>query len=69
MGEISKELERWEKEKLEPVLKKYPERKEKFETLSKIEVKRVYTPEDIKKFDYMQDLGFPQLCTEENSGR
>ena len=59
MGEISKELERWEKEKLEPVLKKYPERKEKFETLSKIEVKRVYTPEDIKKFDYMQDLGFP----------
>lgn len=59
MSEISKELKKWEEEKLKPVLKKYPERKEKFETLSGIEIKRFYTPEDLEGFDYLKELGFP----------
>ncbi|NHJ26150.1 MAG: methylmalonyl-CoA mutase [Candidatus Lokiarchaeota archaeon] len=35
------------------------ERKEKFRNLSDIEIKRVYTPEDIKDFNYAMDLGNP----------
>jgi len=35
------------------------ERKKSFKTLSDIEVKRLYTPEDIKDLDYERDLGEP----------
>jgi methylmalonyl-CoA mutase N-terminal domain/subunit len=35
------------------------ERKEKFTNLSNIEIKRLYTPEDIKDFNYTMDLGEP----------
>ncbi|MDH7517282.1 MAG: methylmalonyl-CoA mutase family protein [Candidatus Thermoplasmatota archaeon] len=35
------------------------ERKTKFETLSGIEVKRVYTPKDISHIDYDRDIGVP----------
>ena len=33
------------------------ERKEKFKNLSGIEIKRLYTPDDIKDFNYIMDLG------------
>lgn len=56
---ISAELKNWEKNILNPVLKKFPERKENFKTSSGIDVKRLYTPEDLKEFDYIKDLGFP----------
>ncbi len=36
-----------------------PERKEKFITVSNEEIKRLYTPEDIKDLDYQRDLGYP----------
>ncbi|MGD1994629.1 MAG: methylmalonyl-CoA mutase family protein, partial [Anaerolineae bacterium] len=48
----------WEKETLEPVLERYPERRESFETLSGTPIERVYTPADLET-DYLQDLGFP----------
>jgi len=35
------------------------ERKEKFRNLSNIEIKRLYTPEDIKNLNYTMDLGEP----------
>ncbi|MHA1292315.1 MAG: acyl-CoA mutase large subunit family protein [Promethearchaeota archaeon] len=35
------------------------ERKRKFTNLSDIEIKQLYTPEDIKNFNYTQDLGTP----------
>lgn len=35
------------------------ERKKSFRTLSDIEVKRLYTPEDVKDLDYERDLGEP----------
>jgi methylmalonyl-CoA mutase N-terminal domain/subunit len=38
-----------------------PERKERFCTLSGIEVKAVYTPEDIKDLDFARDIGFPGI--------
>jgi methylmalonyl-CoA mutase N-terminal domain/subunit len=37
------------------------ERKTHFSNLSDIEIKRVYTPEDIKNLNYTQDLGYPGL--------
>jgi len=40
---------------------RFPERKKKFETVSGIEIKRLYTPEDIKDLDYLKDIGFPSV--------
>jgi len=53
---IQAQKERWEKEKLEPVLRKYPERKEAFYTASNIEIPRLALPTER---DYMAMLGFP----------
>jgi methylmalonyl-CoA mutase N-terminal domain/subunit len=36
-----------------------PERKARFITVSNHEIKRLYTPEDIKDLDYERDLGYP----------
>ncbi|OAA31056.1 methylmalonyl-CoA mutase [Kosmotoga arenicorallina S304] len=49
----------WKEKTLKPVLKRFPERKERFETSSGTEVKHVYTPLDIPEFDYIDQLGFP----------
>ncbi|WP_448376120.1 acyl-CoA mutase large subunit family protein [Fervidobacterium sp.] len=38
---------------------KVPERKSPFMSTSGYEIKRLYTPEDLHGFDYMNDLGFP----------
>jgi methylmalonyl-CoA mutase N-terminal domain/subunit len=48
----------WEREILEPVLQRHPERRERFETSSGIEVEQVYTPKEVD-LDYVEDLGFP----------
>jgi methylmalonyl-CoA mutase, N-terminal domain len=48
----------WEKGVVEPALGKHPERAERFETTSGIEVERLYTPADVE-VDYEADLGFP----------
>jgi len=53
------EKEKWEKEILIPSLKKRKERKDKFFTSSNIEIKRLYTPEDISDFNYHEKLGYP----------
>jgi len=48
--------EEWERTVLKKTLDKHPERREKFETTSGIEVDRVYLPEER---DYVSELGFP----------
>ncbi|MBM4446244.1 MAG: methylmalonyl-CoA mutase [Chloroflexi bacterium] len=48
----------WERE-YESSLRKRPERKERFENLSWIRVKPLYTPGDIEGLDYERDIGFP----------
>ncbi len=58
MGRIGREKQKWEKEVLEPALRKYPERKEAFSTSSGIPLDRFYTPEEVR-VDYLNDLGFP----------
>ncbi len=57
--EIARAKKEWEEGPLAQEMAKHPERKEKFLSLSDLEIKRVYTPEDIKDFDYMRDLGLP----------
>jgi methylmalonyl-CoA mutase N-terminal domain/subunit len=51
--------EQWEKEILAKTLARFAERKEVFETGSKINLERVYTPLDIQNLEYVRDLGFP----------
>ncbi|MBZ0295822.1 MAG: methylmalonyl-CoA mutase family protein [Anaerolineae bacterium] len=48
----------WEANKVDPTLKRFPERKEQFTTSSDIPVKRLYMPDDAP-LDYEADLGFP----------
>jgi methylmalonyl-CoA mutase N-terminal domain/subunit len=58
MSQGVSDKETWERETLEPVLQRRPERRERFETYSGIEVEQVYTPEEAQ-IDYVEDLGFP----------
>jgi len=50
------EKHRWERETLAPVLRRFPERLEHFETSSGIEVERLSLPQDVA---YSDKLGFP----------
>jgi len=58
MSEDFFSTKRCEREILEPALRRYPERRDPFETCSGIEVERVYTPKEAE-IDYVEDLGFP----------
>ncbi len=48
-----------EKEEWENSISLKKERKESFRNLSEIDIKRLYTPNDIKDLNYALDLGFP----------
>ncbi|KJS17126.1 MAG: methylmalonyl-CoA mutase [Peptococcaceae bacterium BRH_c4b] len=52
---IKKSREAWQ----DNTLSKLPPCQAKFETVSDIPIKDIYTPEDIKDLDYLRDLGFP----------
>ncbi len=56
--EIKKEREIWE-ENYKKSCERVPERLKKFTTVSGMEIKPIYTPEDIKDLDYVKDLNFP----------
>jgi len=56
---LEAEVERWERETLAPVLKKHPESKKRFESVSLEEVNRLYTPSDINDIDFENDISFP----------
>ncbi len=49
---------KWEDE-VKKLIAKRAERKERFSTVSDHEIKRLYTPEDIKDIDFEKDIGFP----------
>jgi methylmalonyl-CoA mutase N-terminal domain/subunit len=51
--------QRWEREVLEPTLKKSPERKAPFTTISGRRIERLYAPEDAAGFDYAREIGNP----------
>jgi methylmalonyl-CoA mutase N-terminal domain/subunit len=49
----------WEENTLKKILQRFPERKNEFTTISDLDIKRLYTPEDLAKTDYLNDVGFP----------
>jgi methylmalonyl-CoA mutase, N-terminal domain len=55
---LDDEKKRWEEETLKPILRKYPERKNKFTTSSGIELPCCVTPE-YQESDYINKSGFP----------
>ncbi|WP_435348954.1 acyl-CoA mutase large subunit family protein [Haloarchaeobius sp. HRN-SO-5] len=59
LADLRESREEWESETLEPVLDRFGERKDRFATVSNMEVDRLYTPEDVADLDYEADLGFP----------
>ena len=56
---IEIERQRWEEETLDPALKKRPERKKSFQSVSLEEVDLLYTPADVEDLDFDQDISFP----------
>jgi methylmalonyl-CoA mutase N-terminal domain/subunit len=59
LKEIITAGESWEKECYQPSLKQGPERVARFSTVSDLEIKKLYTPEDISRVDFLRDIGFP----------
>ena len=55
---LTKENERWSEE-VQQKLAKRPERKKEFVNTSGIPIKRLYTPLDNNKMDYLSEMGFP----------
>jgi len=49
----------WEDETLDPAMEAYGERRDRFATVSNLDVDRLYTPLDVADIDYETDLGFP----------
>ncbi|HSE98843.1 MAG TPA: methylmalonyl-CoA mutase family protein [Blastocatellia bacterium] len=49
----------WEEKTLAPTLKRMPESRESFTTVSLAPVERLYTPNSLNGFDYEAELGFP----------
>lgn len=58
---LTSEINKWTGGPVKAALSRQKERKDKFRTVSGIEVNRLYTPSDLQHddFDYLQDLGFP----------
>jgi len=58
LREVEEEKKRWA-EDLAETLRETPERLPRFSTVSDLEIKALYTPEDIKDINYSRDIGFP----------
>jgi methylmalonyl-CoA mutase, N-terminal domain len=56
---LKREKARWERQTLDPAVTRLRERKPVFHHTSGLEIRRLYTPEDIGAMDYARDLGFP----------
>jgi methylmalonyl-CoA mutase N-terminal domain/subunit len=63
MKSVSAETDRqrWEREVLEPALKKSPERDVPFTTISGRPIERLYTADDVAALNYARDLNHPGL--------
>ena len=46
---------------VEKALARFPERRDNFVTTSGIEMKRLFTPEDVEGIDYVDEVGFPGM--------
>jgi methylmalonyl-CoA mutase N-terminal domain/subunit len=59
LKEIIKARESWEKDCYQPSLSQSSERLSRFSTVSDLEIKKLYGPEDIAQLDFLRDIGFP----------
>ena len=59
MQEASLELTRKWQNEIKKSLKNNPDQKKRFSTVSDLEIKRLYTPEDIKDINFSEDIGVP----------
>ncbi|GIS93012.1 MAG: hypothetical protein CM1200mP22_02490 [Dehalococcoidia bacterium] len=57
----SSDKEQWKRETLDPVVKRFPERRDNFQTDSGLVIGSLYSPEDLQRqgLDYDNDLGYP----------
>ena len=56
--EQSKELtKKWEDE-VRKIVSTVPDQKTRWSTVSDLEIKRLYTPEDIRDMDFVRDIGY-----------
>jgi methylmalonyl-CoA mutase N-terminal domain/subunit len=60
LKDVHEGKKKWEKE-VEKARSQKAERKERFSTVSDLEIKRIYTPEDIKDLDFAGDIGYPGI--------
>jgi methylmalonyl-CoA mutase N-terminal domain/subunit len=60
LQEVQEGQKRWEKEEGKGGRQK-TERKKRFSTVSDLEIKSIYTPEDIKDLDFARDIGYPGI--------
>ncbi len=58
LNKCSSLRKKWEDE-VKKLIEKRPERRQRFSTVSDHEIKRLYTPEDIKDLDFEKDINFP----------
>ncbi|MCX8184983.1 MAG: methylmalonyl-CoA mutase family protein [Sulfolobales archaeon] len=56
---LKQKILEWESEVVLPLIKKVPERKKVFTTEEGLEVRRVYTPLELERWDYLEKLGLP----------
>jgi len=56
---MSKSKQEWQETTLASALKGRSERKDRFGTTSDIDIEPIYTPEDLKDFDYASQSGYP----------
>ncbi len=59
MADQSRSAAEWYERTYGPAKARFGERQERFETLSGIEVKPLYTPEDLAGWDYLTRVGYP----------
>ncbi len=58
---VAEEGKKWEVECVKKHTDKHPERMEDFITTSSVPIGRLYTPADLKDYEYMKKLGFPSM--------
>jgi methylmalonyl-CoA mutase, N-terminal domain len=59
MRKVSLKLTRKWADEVKKSLQDNPDQKERFSTVSDLEIKRLYTPEDIKDINFADDIGIP----------
>jgi methylmalonyl-CoA mutase N-terminal domain/subunit len=60
LQEVEEGKVKWEKE-VGKTRRQKTERKKRFSTVSDLEIKAIYTPEDIKTLDFSKDIGYPGI--------